>query len=518
LGVSVLGAKDLTAYRVGDFVDADIVTPVALNVLDPAATAALKSSEALKTPAIFRSNPGVTNVLASQFQAAFEGTRSNFINALQGTFHATVLDHATITSPDFGYFVTAFNIDNRKFPITSDLAMDWAYGKDGAVEKRQWLDSLLETMRHSIRPDELPAGINMGETVRLLPVTKPNERLTPADGLTRGELVSVADLATLSQVRMSFRREFTDFDELPTARALAAWVQPNCLPDVALTQSTREWSVRQLVVGEYYSAGQIVAPKGSVVDSKIKAALDGLAASSTTAFAAVPPARDLNEPQPSLAMPALTVPALTEARPSPEDQIKSPKQGGLVVIESSKSAQVLAQMVSIPQSIFAHGYAQKRIAHKPYITWPVAAGVFALAMLAMVVGQVRFQQGRVLKATPVKTKDTELKNLHLLQTELAPQLVQIVRQAFVQELAGQRRELLVAQQTAAAEVIRLVHRMDALQVAMQERLRTYEAQIQTLEADLTARTEENRQLIRLKIQMIRHQVDAESGAKRIEFN
>jgi hypothetical protein len=358
----------------------------------------------------------------------------------------------------------------------------------------------------------------MGETVRLLPVTNPNERLTPADGLTRGELVSVADLATLSQVRMSFRREFTDFDELPTARALAAWVQPNCLPDVALTQSTREWSVRQLVVGEYYSAGQIVAPKGSVVDSKIKAALDGLAASSTTAFAAVPPARDLNEPQPSLAMPALTVPALTEARPSPEDQIKSPKQGGLVVIESSKSAQVLAQMVSIPQSIFAHGYAQKRIAHKPYITWPVAAGVFALAMLAMVVGQVRFQQGRVLKATPVKTKDTELKNLHLLQTELAPQLVQIVRQAFVQELAGQRRELLVAQQTAAAEVIRLVHRMDALQVAMQERLRTYEAQIQTLEADLTARTEENRQLIRLKIQMIRHQVDAESGAKRIEFN
>jgi len=39
-----------------------------------------------------------------------------------------------------------------------------------------------------------------------------------------------------------------------------------------------------------------------------------------------------------------------------------------------------------------------------------------------------------------------------------------------------------------------------------------------LEGELTARTEENRQLIRLKIQMIRHQVDAESGVKRVEFN
>jgi len=114
--------------------------------------------------------------------------------------------------------------------------------------------------------------------------------------------------------------------------------------------------------------------------------------------------------------------------------------------------------------------------------------------------------------------DTEFKNTPLLQTELAPQLVQIVRQAFVQELAGQRRDLLLAQQAAAAEVIRLVHRMDELQVAMQERLRAYESQIQTLEGELTARTEENRQLIRLKIQMIRHQVDAESGVKRVEFN
>jgi len=105
-----------------------------------------------------------------------------------------------------------------------------------------------------------------------------------------------------------------------------------------------------------------------------------------------------------------------------------------------------------------------------------------------------------------------------LQSELAPQLLQVVRQAFIQELSGQRRDLLLTQQTAAAEVVNLVKRMDALQITMQDRLRTYEAHIKKLESELTARKEENRQLIRLKIQMFRHQVDVETSPQRVELN
>ena len=333
LGITVLGARDFTAYRVGDVVDGDIVTPVALNVTDPVATAALKSSEALKTPAIFRSDPGVTNALAGQFEVAFDSARSNFISALQETFHQTVLDHALITSPDFGYLVTAFNIDNKKFPIPAALAMDWAYGKDGANEKAQWLDSLLEVMRYYIRPDDLPTGFNLGETVRLVSVTGPDEKLTPDDASTRGQTVAAAKLATLAQVRMQFRRVFTDYDEQPTARALAAWLQPNCLPDAALTQSVRERSVRQLVVGEYYAAGQIIAPKGSVVDAKIKSALDELSATATTNLAAAAPMRQPDEPPVASVTPASTLPpaitlaltappTLTVHPPTPEAQIK----------------------------------------------------------------------------------------------------------------------------------------------------------------------------------------------------
>jgi 7TM-HD extracellular len=489
IGVSVLGAKDFTAYRVGDVVDEDIVTPVALNVIDPVATATLKSSESLKTPAIFLSCPGMTNVLAAQFEVAFENTRSNFISAIQGTFHETVLDHATVMSPDFGYLVTAFNIDNKKFPIPTFLAMDWAYGKDGSIEKDKWLGSLLDLMRNSIRPDDLPVDFNLGETLRLVPVGDPDEKLTLSDMETRDRLVLGSSLVPLSQVRTQFRREFTSYDEQLLARALAAWLQPDCFPAVALTQSARAAAVRQLIVAEYYAAGQVIAPKGSVVDQKIKAALDELQvrpAVITTAIAAMP-AAELPEPQVAMAV----------DHPAPKDQIQTPAP---------------SQPVAMPNPL-----EKSSSRNSSNGNWLMAGAAFAAVIVLITVWRFIPKRSRGSSALSV-VADTEFKNTPLLQTELAPQLVQIVRQAFVQELAGQRRDLLLAQQAAAAEVIRLVHRMDELQVAMQERLRAYESQIQTLEGELTARTEENRQLIRLKIQMIRHQVDAESGVKRVEFN
>ena len=501
LGVAVfdaedLSAKDVAAYRVGDIVGEDIVTPLALNVPDPAATATLKSSEALKIPAIFRNWPGVTNTLAARFETVFNSTRSNFTNAIQETFHQTVLDHAAITSPDFGYLVTAFNIDNKKFPIPDFLAMDWAYGKSGEIEKQKWLNSLLELMQNPIRPDDLPPGFNLGETLRLVPVSKLDEKLTPGDAQTRGQTVPASNLAALSQVRAGFSREFTGYDQLPVARALTAWIQPNCLPDAALTQVTRDSSVRQLMVAEYYAAGQLIAAKGTVVDQKIKAALDALQETSSATIAAAVPARESSDPPIALGM----------DKPAPADEIKT--------LPLTRPASTQPVMTSPPAN-----QSGGKNSHLSYAHWLMPGTAFALAIIAMVIGRSRLRRGQVLRATPVvQDMEVELNYSHRLQTELAPQLVQIVRQAFVQELAGQRRALLVAQQTAAAEVIRLVHRMDALQVVMQERLQTYETQIRNLEAELTARTEENRQLIRLKIQMIRHQVEAESSAKRIEFN
>ncbi len=101
--------------------------------------------------------------------------------------------------------------------------------------------------------------------------------------------------------------------------------------------------------------------------------------------------------------------------------------------------------------------------------------------------------------------------------ELAPHLVQALKETVVQELAAQRRELLKVQEEAALEIAGMIRRLDSVQAPMQERLRAYEARIQELEKELTALNEENRELLKLKIDMIRRQLEAERVNNRLQF-
>ena len=105
-----------------------------------------------------------------------------------------------------------------------------------------------------------------------------------------------------------------------------------------------------------------------------------------------------------------------------------------------------------------------------------------------------------------------------LKASLAPQLAESLKEAVVQGLAAQRSELLKAQQNAALEISELVHRLDELKAPMQDRLRSYEERIHELENDLAERNEENRELLKLKIEMTRRQLEAERARSRVDFN
>jgi hypothetical protein len=108
--------------------------------------------------------------------------------------------------------------------------------------------------------------------------------------------------------------------------------------------------------------------------------------------------------------------------------------------------------------------------------------------------------------------------LAVARADLAPHLAQALKEALVQELAIQRKELLQAQQIAIAEIAQLAHHLDELKAPLQERLRSYETRIQELEKELRARTEENRELLKLKIEIMRHQLEVERTRNRVEFN
>ena len=109
--------------------------------------------------------------------------------------------------------------------------------------------------------------------------------------------------------------------------------------------------------------------------------------------------------------------------------------------------------------------------------------------------------------------------LNAVQSTLAPHLVDALKQAVVKELADQRRELLAAQQAATAELTELAQRLEAVQTPLLERLRAYETRVSELERELADQTKENRELLKLKIDMLREKIESErSAAGRLNFN
>jgi hypothetical protein len=109
--------------------------------------------------------------------------------------------------------------------------------------------------------------------------------------------------------------------------------------------------------------------------------------------------------------------------------------------------------------------------------------------------------------------------LNAVQSSLAPHLVDALKDAMVQELAAQRRELLAAQKAATAELTELAQRLEAVQTPLFDRLRAYESRISELEKELADQSKENRELLKLKIDMLREKIESErSAANRVKFN
>lgn len=108
--------------------------------------------------------------------------------------------------------------------------------------------------------------------------------------------------------------------------------------------------------------------------------------------------------------------------------------------------------------------------------------------------------------------------LQSVQTSIAPQLVDALKDAVVQELATQRRELLNAQQQAAVELTDLARKLEAAQTPLMERLRAYEQRIRDLEKELSQQSKENLELLKLKIEMTKQMFESERAGNRLNFN
>jgi len=495
-----LQARDLAAYRVGDVADADITTPVPLAVTDAAATAALRAARSLQYPAIFRSVPGATNEMARDFLAAFAQARTNFMADLVIEFHSVPLTEAIIASPEFSRIVTVYDVENKNFPIPDELAAEWARGGDGQALRENLLATLLWAGSRPVRPDAMPAGMILGDTVRLVPVAELDEKLA-LDTVQQGALLPVASLMTVSNAQAMFRREFPAQQQM-FARALAPFLRPNCFPDALFTQLTRGTAVYKLTVSDQFDAGDVLVRRGETIDAKTLAALQALK-------------EKLAEDKPregTTAAPARAPLAATATVAVASNITVTPKP--LAAPATPKPAPVGA--VAVQSAVVKPASASTGLPHAGLILT-----LIGISSLSLLVGgwQILREYRRASATKPAAEGALPLpgvvKEDLTPQDNLTPQVAQAVREAVQQELAMQRRELLIAQQSAANEIAALVRRLDEVQMPMQERLQTYETRIQSLEKELTLRNEENRELLRLKIDMISRQMETERTAALI---
>jgi hypothetical protein len=414
--------------------------------------------------------------MARDFFAAFTKARTNFLADLAIEFHAPTVDEATIASADFGRLVSVFGVENKNFPITDELAAEWARGGDGQTISAKLLATLEWATSRPVRPNALPQGMVVGESIRLVPVTDINQKLS-FETVQQGQLIPAASVMTVSNVQALFRREFPAGQQL-FARALAAFLQPNCFPDEPFTQLTRGSAVYKLIVSDHFDTGDVIVRRGDTIDAKTYAALEAL----NTRLQAKPAA-----PLPVAANPP-------PQQPQPLPAVATPKPTPVVMAQS-------------PAPIPPKPVTQASLRHLGLIV--ALAGISAGSLLV-----AWWQHSKERKRATISALVTQVP-LPLADTarpDLAPQVAQAVREAVQRELALQRRELLVAQQAATDEIAALVQRLDELQVPMQERLHTYETRIQSLEKELAIRDEENRELLRLKIEMISRQLQTERAA------
>jgi hypothetical protein len=505
-------AASPVAYKIGDKAPDDIKAALPFDVVNAQGTADLKASKARGIAAIYHHWTGITNVIADQFLAAFAQAHMNFSNALVAAYHQPTIDNPTIESSDFGYVVTAFNVENKKFPISTELAVTWAHGDSGDALRDKWLNLLLQAMNPPVQADTLPPHFSIyGRKVRIMLVTNLNDNFTFQIAWRKGYLI-YSNMLTITAARAKFRAEFSESDQ-PLAQALSQLLQPNCFPDVAMTQDARDYSVRSFQVSDHFDTGQVIVKRGDTIDANAIAALNAMNQ------ALLPGA--LNQ-QITAAQHQVQQ---EQARAQQEhEQAQSEHSAAQLALQQQQEAQQDRDLAKTQaeqereqatamqaQAMDAQVLALKIRARNEWLVGALAA----VSCVALMIFWLLLRRQRILALAPAKLQRIE-KPAAAVPSELAPYLAETLKAAVVQGLAAQRAELLEAQRLAATEISELVHRLDQLQTPMQERLRAYQERIQELQKDLAERTEENRELLKLKIEMMRRQLENERG--RARFN
>jgi hypothetical protein len=105
-----------------------------------------------------------------------------------------------------------------------------------------------------------------------------------------------------------------------------------------------------------------------------------------------------------------------------------------------------------------------------------------------------------------------------MRSALIPQLARMMMNRLVQALFAQRESLIDTQAEATRRMAELEERIGRAQTTVERRFAAYEGRIAELESQLTAKEEENRELMRVNFQLAKKALEAESGPQPARVN
>ncbi len=469
--------KDLAEYRIGDSVAEDIVAPLPLMVVDAEATAALKAKEALRIPVAFRFDKTAATVVEFEMREAFLLARSNFVQLMHSSFHHTKIEEFQLETEQFDKLLASFKKRDKIFPLTRELAEEWALGREGFAEYITVVARVRKAMEQPIRVDNLTNAPKIGSQIMLVPVKGEAGMIALADLKSRGVATAKTNLLTMSRARLALLEKFSR-DEADAAKFAARCLKVNCFLEGELTLAARARHTDALFVADTFLAGQIVARQGQRVDRKILAALSQIQEKTIAGRL--------------------------------QQQVATQKEQ----VEKERAA---ASQIRASNKWLAAGLITAGALLLVSVTWLILRRKTSSPMLPAVVNP---------PAGATSPAERDWQQRALVAEEKAAQAQDAIRTGVVEQLkakavsslVSQRSEMIEAQHAAAAEMAELERRLNELRAPLQDRLRAYENRIADLEKALTAKGEENRELLKAKIDLIRKQMEVERTGSKLQFN
>ena len=146
-------------YKLGEIAREDVVTPVALVVLNPEATETLRQKVAQQVNSVVRHARPIVAEVEGDLRASIATARKNFLEALQG---------AAPDSPAFAGVVRVIARQSPKDLPVDKLAPLWARGLDDAAFVEALLLPVREAMAQPIVTNKNDPALATNQPVRLV--------------------------------------------------------------------------------------------------------------------------------------------------------------------------------------------------------------------------------------------------------------------------------------------------------------------------------------------------------------